>query len=73
MCSYLTTVLSKVERASLWKVMMTLVGGRSELHILLRHLQTAFANSIKTGLEYQGNKISGGEIGCDKSGLRQQT
>lgn len=27
--SYLRMVLSKVERASLWKVMMMLVGGRS--------------------------------------------
>jgi hypothetical protein len=32
-----------VERASLWKVMMTLVAGNSALHGFLRHLQTQFA------------------------------
>lgn len=36
--SYLRTVLSRVERASLWKVMMMLVGGRSAQYTSRVHL-----------------------------------
>lgn len=35
---HLTTVLSSVERASLWKVIITEVGGRSCLHCFILHL-----------------------------------
>jgi hypothetical protein len=37
--STLTTVLSNVERASLWKVIITLVAGKSVLHFFRRHLE----------------------------------
>jgi hypothetical protein len=33
-----------VERASLWKVMMTLVAGNSTPHGFLRHLRTEFGS-----------------------------
>lgn len=36
--SYLQMVLSRVERASLWKVMMMLVGGRSVQYTSSEHL-----------------------------------
>ena len=38
--TYLTTVLNNADRASLWNVMITLVGGRFSLsHFVLRHLK----------------------------------
>lgn len=36
--AYLRMVLSRVERASLWKVMMMLVGGRSVQYTSSEHL-----------------------------------
>ena len=39
--AYLTTVRSSVDRASLWKVMMTEVGGKSLGYFFLWHLQQA--------------------------------
>ena len=37
--TYLTTVLNNVDLASLWKVIITVVDGRSSLQVLLRHLK----------------------------------
>lgn len=54
--SYLRMVLSRVERASLWKVMMMLVGGRSLQYI----------SSVHLGKERQETRRTAG----GKAGLR---
>lgn len=46
--SYLRMVLSSVERASLWKVMMMLVGGRSLQYISRVHLGKKRQETTKT-------------------------
>lgn len=46
--TYLRMVLSRVERASLWKVMMMLVGGRSLQYISRVHLGKKRQETTKT-------------------------